>query len=80
METEGKITIYTSSLCPVCSLVRDFFTIQNIDFTEINVDLRPLERMKLIAGSKRLRVPQTNIDGTWISGFHPEKFLHLIYD
>lgn len=73
-----SITIYTSSICPVCALVRDFFTMQEIPFEEINIDLRPLERLKLIAQSKNLRVPQTKINDVWISGFHPERFFEAL--
>lgn len=73
-----SITIYTSSVCPVCTLVRDFFMMQEIPFEEVNIDLRPMERLKLITQSKHLRVPQTKINDVWISGFHPEKFFEQL--
>lgn len=75
---EQKIVIYTSSICPVCSLVRDFFSMQQVPFDEVNIDLRPLEAMKLIARTKQLRVPQTYIDGEWVGGFDPEKFFRAM--
>lgn len=73
-----NIVIYTSSLCSVCPLVKDFFTMQQISYTEINIDFQPIKRLSLIAQTKQLRVPQTNINGEWVGGFHPEKFCQLL--
>lgn len=73
-----SITIYTSALCPVCEMVKNLLESMNIPYKEVNVDLNPIARIKLIGRAKRLSVPQTNISGKWVSGFNPEKMLLLL--
>lgn len=72
------VTIYTSSLCPVCGMVKQLFDTLAIPYEEVKVDINPLARIKLMAKTKKLTVPQTNINGTWVSGFHPEKILQAL--
>ena len=74
----NEVTIYTTTMCPVCHNVRDFLTSMNIDYREINVGLNPIERVKLIQKTKKLTVPQTYINGEWISGFDPVRLLELL--
>lgn len=76
---EKEIKIYTTALCPVCQMTRQFFDMHGVAYDEVNLDLRPLERVKLMARSKDLRLPQVYADGVWVSGFHPEKFMKIIY-
>lgn len=73
-------TIYTSALCPVCGMVKGLLDSLEIPYQEVNVDLNPIARLKLIGKTKRLTVPQTNINGKWISGFNPEKVLQSLND
>lgn len=70
-----SVTVYTTALCPVCNMVKNFLSIHDITFTEVNVEWHPLEFMKLIAKTKKLSIPQTNINGEWIAGFDPEKLM-----
>jgi len=73
-------TIYTTALCPVCAMVKSLLDSLEISYKEVNVDMNPIARLKLIGKTKRLTVPQTNINGKWISGFNPEKVLQLLND
>jgi len=77
---EPAITIYTSSYCPVCQMVRQLMENLEAPYEDIVIDTRIKERFKLIAKTKRLTVPQTNIDGIWISGFQPEKLTKAVFD
>ena len=77
---QPHIIMYTSSFCPVCQMMRQLLEALQAPYEEIVIDTRPVERMKLIAKTKRLTVPQTNIDGIWISGFQPEHITKTIYD
>ncbi|WP_026907297.1 glutaredoxin family protein [Paucisalibacillus globulus] len=70
-----SVTVYTSALCPVCGMVKTFLDSFDITYKEVIIDLNPVERIKLIGRTKRLTVPQTNINGQWISGFNPERML-----
>src|SRR5690625_6360543 len=68
-----SVTIYTSALCPVCGMVKNLLDSLEISYKEVSVDMNPIARIKLIGKTKKLSVPQTNINGKWISGFNPEK-------
>ncbi|WP_080848255.1 glutaredoxin family protein [Cytobacillus gottheilii] len=69
------ITIYTTAMCPVCAMVREFLTHMNMEYKEVNVDINPLAMLKLVAKTRRFSVPQTNINGVWVFGFAPEKIM-----
>ncbi|OZU88616.1 NrdH-redoxin [Virgibacillus indicus] len=73
-------TIYTSALCPVCGMVKTFLDSFEVPYKEVNVDMNPIAMLKLIGKTKKLSVPQTNINGKWISGFNPEKMFQVIND
>lgn len=73
-----NITLYTTTLCGVCALVRDFLTTMNIDYKEINVDLHPIEMVKLIGKTGRFSVPQANINGEWVFGFDPVRIIEAL--
>lgn len=36
---------------------------------EVNLDIHPIAMVKLISKTGKFTVPQTNINGKWISGF-----------
>lgn len=72
------VTLYTTTLCPVCGMVKEFLTDMNIIYKEINVDINPIEMIKLIGKTRRFSVPQTNINGEWISGFDPVRTLEVL--
>ena len=75
-----NVTVYTTTLCPVCQMVRDFLSDSDIPFKEVNVDIHPIAMIKLIGKTKRFTVPQTNMNGEWISGFDPVRMLTAIID
>ncbi|WP_042150079.1 glutaredoxin family protein [Paucisalibacillus sp. EB02] len=72
------ITIYTTTLCPVCKMVKQFLDTFEVSYKEVNVDINPLVLLKLIGKTRKLSVPQTEINGKWVSGFDPEKLLKVI--
>ena len=77
-EMNKQVTLYSTTTCPVCAMVRDLLTGLSIDYEEILVDLRPITRMKLVKQTRRLTVPQLNVDGEWVSGFDPIRTLELL--
>lgn len=78
MTQAQDITLYTTTLCPVCGMVRDFLTNLDIEYKEVSVDFNPIAMIKLIGKTRRLSVPQTNINGTWIFGFDPVRMLEVL--
>jgi glutaredoxin 3 len=73
-----NITLYTTTMCPVCGMVREFLTNMNINYKEVNVDLNPIAMIKLIGKTRRFSVPQTNINGEWVFGFDPVRMLEVL--
>ncbi|MET3699368.1 glutaredoxin 3 [Bacillus oleivorans] len=73
-----NITLYTTTMCPICGMVRDFLTKMNIEYKEINVDFNPIEMIKLITKTRRFSVPQTNINGEWVFGFDPVRIIEVL--
>lgn len=73
-----SLTIYTTTLCPVCNMLKMFLDTNEVYYKEVNVDLNPLAMIKLISKTRKFTVPQTNINGKWISGFNPEKIMKEI--
>ncbi len=59
-------------------MVRDLLTGLSIEYKEVYVDLRPITRMKLVKQTRRLTVPQLNVNGRWVSGFDPIRTLELL--
>ena len=74
------VTIYTSTMCPVCRMVKDFLDMNHIAYQEVSIDLNPLAMISLIRKTKKLTVPQTHINGKWISGFDPMKMMQVWSD
>ncbi|WP_033829390.1 glutaredoxin family protein [Bacillus andreraoultii] len=73
-----EVTVYTSTTCPVCGMVKNFLELNEISYKEINVDFHPLALIKLIGKTGKFTVPQTNFHGQWISGFDPVKMLEVM--
>lgn len=72
------IKLYTTTMCPVCGMVREFLTSMNIEYKEVNIDFNPIEMLKLIGKTRKLSVPQTYINGQWVFGFDPIRMLELL--
>lgn len=73
-----NIIVYTSAICPVCNMVKQFLSDMNLTYKEVNVDLKPLEVAKLVRQTRKLSVPQTNVYGEWVFGFDPVRMLEIL--
>ncbi|TRM11482.1 glutaredoxin family protein [Lentibacillus cibarius] len=73
-----NIIIYTTTMCPVCSMLRDFLATMNIEYKEVNVDLNLIAMIKLIGKTRRLSLPQMSINDKWVFGFDPVNMLEML--
>lgn len=65
-----NVTVYTTTTCPYCDMVKSFLSQNNIPYKEVNVE--DMEKMQqLVQKTGQMGVPQTNVNGTWILGFDP---------
>ena len=72
-----KVTVYTTTTCPYCVMLKNFLREQGIPFTEVNVQLDPAAARKLVATTGQIGVPQTKIDEQWVLGFDPQTIMQL---
>lgn len=64
-----EIIVYTSRLCPYCTMAKKLLDRKGAAFTEIDVDSKPGLRQELMEKSKRRTVPQIYIGDRHIGGF-----------
>jgi len=65
-----NITIYTTPSCHFCHMAKDFFTENNIPFTEKDASTDMEARKEAISKSGQMGVPVIDIEGTIIVGFN----------
>lgn len=71
----NKVTVYTTTRCPYCVMLKNFLSDQNIPFQEVNVESKPEMMQKLVRTTGQLGVPQTEVNGKWIVGFDPNSII-----
>jgi len=64
-----KIEIYTWGYCPYCVRAKNLLTEKGMDFTEVSLDGKDDELMKLRERTGQRTVPQIFIDDEFIGGF-----------
>ena len=72
-EKKKKITIYSTPTCPYCTVAKNYFKDNNIEFEEIDVSKDQDKAQEMIKKSGQMGVPQIEIDGEIIVGFDKEK-------
>lgn len=73
-----NVTVYTTTTCPFCILVKKFLSQQNIPFTEINLEQHPEYMQKVVSATGQLGVPQTEINGKWVVGYDPNAIIQAL--
>ncbi len=68
---KNNVTVYVTSTCPFCTMVKMFLKQNNIPYKEVNVEHDPIAMQKLIQTTGQLGVPQTEVNGQWVIGFNP---------
>jgi len=64
-----KITIYTTNLCPYCTMAKRLLDQKGVTYTEINVDSEPGMRQEMMQRTQRRTVPQIFIGDLHVGGF-----------
>ena len=63
-----EILIYTSNLCPYCTMAKRLLDRKGAKYTEINVDSKPGLRQEMMEKTKRRTVPQIYIGDYHVGG------------
>ena len=74
----NSITVYTTTRCPYCVMLKNFLWSQNLSFKEVNVEEKPEIMQKLVRTTGQMGVPQTEINGKWIVGFDPNPIMKAL--
>lgn len=74
-----KVEIYSTATCHFCHLAKEFFTANNIPFTDYNVGTDTEKRKEMVDKSGQLGVPVIVIDGKdVVIGFDREALSKLL--
>lgn len=71
-----EITIYTTAICPYCIAAKNFLKSKGQSWTEVRIDLDPVEREKMLSRARRTSVPQIFIGDTHVGGYDDMIALH----
>lgn len=74
----NSVTVYTTTRCPYCVMLKNFLKEQNISFKEVNVENNPEIMTKLVNTTGQMGVPQTEVNGRWIIGFDPANIQKIL--
>ena len=74
----NQITVYTTSTCPYCSMMKNFLASQGLHFQEVSVEGNPALMQQLASVTGHTGVPQTNINGQWVFGFKPQAVAQML--
>ncbi|OQK15136.1 glutaredoxin [Methyloprofundus sedimenti] len=72
-----EIIIYTSNLCPYCTMAKRLLSAKGATYTELNVDTTPGLREEMVQKTRRRTVPQIYIGEQHIGGFDDLRALDL---
>lgn len=78
MATKPQVTIYSTPTCHFCHAAKDFFTANNVTFTDYNVGTDLGKRKEMIEKSGQMGVPVITIGKDLIVGFDEAKLRQLL--
>ncbi|WP_332236640.1 glutaredoxin family protein [Sporolactobacillus sp. KGMB 08714] len=74
----NEITVYTTSTCPYCHMMKNFLSKQGLPFKEVNVQLDPAAMQRIVSATGQLGVPQTQVNGQWVVGYDPDRVMRYV--
>lgn len=75
----NDITVYTTSTCPYCLMVKGFLNKQGLPYNEVNVQLDQNAARRLVETTGQMGVPQTNVNGQWVIGYDPTRIMMNVH-
>ncbi len=67
-----KVKVYSTNVCPYCTMAKDFLKEHGVEFEEINVQENQEAAKEMIAKSGQMGVPVIEIGEKIIIGFDKE--------
>ncbi len=75
---DKTVTIYSTPVCHYCHAAKEFFSENNIKYTEINVASDQEKRQEMIDMTGQMGVPVIRIENDVIVGFDEAKIKELL--
>ncbi|MCX6774519.1 MAG: glutaredoxin family protein [DPANN group archaeon] len=75
---DKKVKIYSTPYCTYCKLAKNFFTKNNVAFTEVDVSEDEKELNSMVKKSGQMGVPVIEIDDKVIVGYNEAKIKKLL--
>ena len=72
------VKIYSTTQCPYCKMAKEYFTKNNVDFQDFNVEADDEALAEMVKKSGQLGVPVIDINGTIIVGFDRQSIEHAL--
>jgi len=76
--TAKNVTIYTTPTCHFCHAAKDFFTANNVKFTDYNVATDLEKRKEMIQKSGQMGVPVIYVGDQLVVGFDEGRLKELL--
>ncbi len=73
----GKLTIYTTSVCPWCKKTKEFLKENKIPYTEKDAT-KPENQKEMVEKSGQTGVPVLDINGIIVVGYAPKEIMKLV--
>lgn len=73
-----EVTIYTTPTCGYCKMAKEFFTANNVNYTEYNVGTDLEKRKEMIEKSGQMGVPVILVGDEITVGFDKPKLSGLL--
>ena len=77
-QSEPKIRVFSTILCPYCLTLKEFLKEHNMDFEDIDVSKDEVVLKEMVEKSGQMGVPVIEIDGQFVVGFDKEKICKLL--
>ncbi len=69
---EKKVSVYSTSSCPYCRMLKDFLDANGVSYESFDVGTDAAKREEMMNKSGQMGVPVTEIGGRIIIGFDKE--------
>ncbi len=74
----SKVTIYSTPGCIYCSMAKDWFNKNKVDYTEHDVSADAERREEMINKTGQMAVPVIDIEGEIVIGFDKSRLSQLL--
>jgi len=73
-----QVIIYTTPTCTYCKMAKEYFTKNNISYSEKDVARDETARNEMLDKSGQMGVPVIDVGGQVVVGFYKEKLAELL--